>query len=83
MPQGIRDIHESGFVTTFASVSPEEDFVETYKILSLSLPNPNLALSLVVRNPAGNVVGNFPILPSASMHASTMEKRTCVSALVY
>ena len=78
---GIRDIHQGGFVTAFASVSPEEDFVETYKILSLShaIPAAPLQISLVVTNPAGVELGRIPILPSADM--STSDKRTCVDTL--
>ena len=79
--QAIRDIHQGGFVTAFASVSPEEDFVETYKILSLShaIPAAPLQISLVVSNPAGVELGRIPILPSAD--TSTSDKRTCVDTL--
>lgn len=34
-PSDVRKVHEGGFISAFAAVSPEEDFVETYKVLIL------------------------------------------------
>jgi len=68
----------SGFVTPFASVSPEEDFVETYKLLALA-NTPALKLTLHIKHPGK---GDFLLLPADQADQSTKDKRDCVAQLM-
>jgi hypothetical protein len=65
----LRDIYNSGFVTGVAAVSPEEDFVETYRIGAYRENN----LSLMIRIPPDDI--------SVTGNTSANAKFTCIDTL--
>jgi len=80
--QGIKSIYDNGeFVSVFAAVSPEEDFVETYKYKVLANANQDLSLTIDFRNGSSKDV--IKVVKDAISAASgdLYDKINCVPAL--
>jgi hypothetical protein len=72
-------IIEKGFVTPFASISPEEDFVETYKLLAVASGTPKPTLTLEVTQPGR---ASISLLPADPNNSTTQGKLACVRRLM-
>lgn len=74
----LSDLIKTGFVTPFAAVSPEEDFVETYKLVAVSAGGAT-TLTLNVSRPDN---ASIPLLPTDSANPTTRDKVSCVGRLM-
>jgi hypothetical protein len=76
----IRKIYQAGLVSVFAAVSPEEDFVETYKykVLAAARDSGGAQLDLNVYFPSGSPTTMDVLGPVASPSGDLAGKISCV-----
>jgi hypothetical protein len=73
-PGRIRMIYEGGFANAFAAISPEEDFVETYKLMVLKKVSQGLSLTLNLPGSGANPID----ISDINRHAFLSAKADCV-----
>jgi len=71
-PGQVRNLYTKGFVSAVAGISPEEDFVETYALLTILNVSTPPMIKLSITN------GNSVMIPDNS----SLSKRNCVAPLI-